>query len=167
VIEGVEYQEASQWWSLAPTLELVGNVRFGPPSFAAPNGVIGQISLQLSWLLYDGGARYARANALNAEADELDWALKRLKREATAEQTRTLRNWRAAYEAIALAEEKLKVAQEAYDLASGRFDAGLATSLDVTQASDDLVNAELELVTARLGADLAKSSHTYVVGVPK
>ncbi len=167
LIEAVESRESAVWWSLAPALELVGNARFGPASFSAPDGVAASISLQLSWLLYDGGARYARAEALNAEADELDWALKRLKRDATAEQTRTLRNWKAAYEAIALAEEKLKVAGEAYELASGRFEAGLATSIEVTQASDDLVNAELDLVTARLGADLAKSSHAYVVGVPK
>jgi len=78
-----------------------------------------------------------------------------------------LRNWQTAFEAISVAEENVVVAREAYDMAVARFEAGLATSIEVNDASEELLRAERELVSTQLENRLAASQYRYVTGIPE
>ncbi|MEZ4459291.1 MAG: TolC family protein [bacterium] len=164
-LEAIELRESAVWWSLFPTVDLSANSRFGPSSLSNPDGLTWSISLDASWLLYDGGARYARAAAIEAEARETKLNLEQTRRTLGAEGRRALRNWQSAHQAIDVATEKRDVAQQAYDMVLARYESGLTTSIEVTQASEDLFLAELSLSDAELAADLAASQYRFVIGV--
>jgi outer membrane protein TolC len=164
-IEGIELRESAVWWGLLPSVELSANSRFGPASLSNPDGFVWSVSLDATWLLYDGGARYARAAGIAAEAEEARLMLSLTRRQVGAEARRTVRDWSTAHQAIEVATKKLEVAQATYDMVLGRYEAGLATSIEVTQASEDLYLAELNLNAAELAADLAESQYRFVIGV--
>lgn len=164
-IEASEALESSRWWAFAPRLDLRSDLRFGPPSFTAPDGVTWSITLAATWLLYDGGARYARIQAAQSQVREAELELRIAERRADAGLSEALRNWRAAFEAIDVAAEQAEVAQQAYDMVTARFDSGLVTSIEVTEASDELFRAESNLSAARLSADIAAARFRYLVPV--
>ena len=161
-IEALDSVETSRWWSLAPTFAVQGNVNAGPPSFTSPDVVTWSVTLSAAWLLYDGGARYARIDVANADLREASLLLSRAEREAQAELKAALRNWRAAFEAVAVAVQQVEVAQQAYDMTAARFDSGLATSIEVVEASDTLFRAQSGLSSARLSADIAAARWRYL-----
>ncbi len=164
-IEGIELRESAVWWGMLPSLELSANSRFGPSSLSNPDGFVWSVSLDATWLLYDGGARYAQAAGLVAQAQESRLMLAQSRRQIGAEARRTVRDWTTAHQAIDVATKKLEVAKATYEMVLGRYEAGLATSIEVTQASEDLYLAELNLNSAELAADLAQSQYRFVVGV--
>lgn len=164
-IEGIELRESAVWWGMLPSVELSADTRLGPSSFSSPDGFAWSVSLDATWLLYDGGARYAQAAGLVAQAEESRLMLAQSRRQIGAEARRTVRDWTTAHKAIDVATKKLEVAQATYDMVLGRYEAGLATSIEVTQASEDLYLAELNLNSAELAADLAQSQYRFVVGV--
>lgn len=161
-IEAQELAADAIWWSLFPTLTLSGQGRFGESSFSAPDGYTWSVSLTLGWLLYDGGARYARLNEAESRTTELELELQRAKRQAVGLLGQSLRSWRAAFEAIAVADEKAEVARQAFEMTRARFDAGLATSVEVNESSDALFRAENDLNQAVLQARLARAQYRYL-----
>jgi outer membrane protein len=119
--------------------------------------------LVLSWNLFEGrrtvaAVRRAEASARRARAD----------RDRTAAQvTKEIADARAAVAALArevsLAGESFAVAEQGLALARERLDAGLASQLEVRDASLKLTQAELSLLQARIDdavarADLARAS---------
>lgn len=166
-IDAIDLRESAIWWGLLPTIDLSADYRMGPTSLSSPDGRSWSISLGATWLLYDGGARYARAAAIDAEAREARLNLSQTKRELGAETRRALRDWQTAHKAILVATEKRDVAQQTYDMVLARYNSGLTTSIEVTQASEDLFLAELSLSAAELAADLAESQYRFVVGASR
>lgn len=166
-VQSLEDRKDSVWWSLFPTVDLRANGRVGPASFTAPDGFAWTIALNLSWLIYDGGARYARMDAIEAETRQAELRVERARREVDADEIRALRDWRTAFEAIEVARENVEVTREAYDMAVARFEAGLATSIEVNDASEQLVQAEQQLVARELENRLAASQYRYVIGIPR
>lgn len=164
-LASLEDRRSSVWWSLFPTVDLSATGRAGPPSFNAPDGFSWAISLNLNWLLYDGGARYARMDAIEAEAEASRLRIQGAERNARADQVRAFRDWETSYEAIDVARENVEVTREAYDMALARFEAGLATTIEVNEASEQLVLAEQALVTAELESRLSESQYRYVLGI--
>lgn len=165
LIEALKKREDAIWWSLLPSLELRTTGRVGPQSLSNPDNFLWAVSLNLNWLLYDGGARFARARAISAETEIATLELASNERRVKGAYAGALRDWKAAFEAIRVASRNLEVSRSAYEMATARFDAGLATSIEVTEASDELFRAELTLVQTELAADLAASRYRFARGV--
>jgi len=163
-IQALEKREQAIWWGLLPSLELRTIGRVGPSSLSNPDNFLWAVSLNLSWLLYDGGARFARARAVSAETQIAELQLTASQRQINADQARALRDWKASFRAIEVASRNVEVSQNAYEMANARFDAGLATSIEVTEASDELFRAQLSLVQSELEADLASSRFRFAQG---
>ena len=161
-IDGLESLETSRWWSLAPRLGVQGDLGFGPPSFTAPDGVSWSITLSATWLLYDGGARYARIRQVQSQIRESQLRLQQTERMADARLAEALRSWRTAHQAVEVATQQVDVARQAYEMTVARFDSGLATSIEVTESSDQLFRAELDLSSARLAVDVASARYRYL-----
>lgn len=157
--------ETSQWWKLAPRIDLRSDLRAGPPSFSAPTGVTWSVSLAAVWVLYDGGFRYARVAELETEAQEVELRIEQTERRARAELAQALRDWSAAFESTSVAEQQVEVATQAYEMTVARFDQGLATSIEVTEASDTLFTAESNLNRTRLRTMIAAARHRYLEGL--
>lgn len=165
-IDAAKSLETSRWWSLAPRLDLRSDLRYGPPSFTAPDGVVWSLTLGLSWLLYDGGARYARIQAAESHVREAELRQSQRERYARADIADALRTWQTAHRAITVAEQQVAVAKQAYEMTVARFDSGLATSIEVTEASDQLFRAESTLSNARLTTDIAAARYRYLSEAP-
>lgn len=161
-IDSLESLEASRWWSVAPRVDLQGNLGFGPPSFTAPDGVSWSLTLSATWLLYDGGSRYARIKQARSQIRESQLRLQQTVRRADAQSAEALRTWRTAHQAVDVAQQQVEVAKQAYDMTVARFDSGLATSIEVTESSDQLFRAELAFSTARLSVDIASARFRYL-----
>jgi outer membrane protein TolC len=164
-IDALNSLETSRWWSLAPRFDLQGDLRFGPPSFTAPDGVTWALTFSATWLLFDGGARYARIDGVQSQLREASLRLQLAERNADARMVEASRTWRTAYKAIGVADEQVEVARRAYEMTVARFESGLATSIEVTEASDQLFRAQSNSSRSRLNADLAAARARYLARV--
>lgn len=117
-----------------------------------------RLGLELSWSLYDGGARYGRARAAEG-------ALAVARAGEDAQRLRIAQEVQDAARAVAVAAERLRLAEEQVGLAAEAaatarrgFAAGIVGSLDVLDANDRLFQAEVALAEARarLGAAAAE-----------
>jgi outer membrane protein len=122
--------------------------------------------LVLSWNLFEGrrtvaSVRRAEASARRARASQ----------DRTAAQvTQEIADARAAATAlarqVALAAESLAVADQGLALARERLDAGLASQLEVRDASLKLTQAELSLLQARIDEAVARADLARAAGGP-
>lgn len=164
VLEGSTYAERSVWWGWLPQLVLSARALRGPPSFSAPDGFQFAATVDLAWSLYDGGATLARADAAGYQADQVRLQLAQAERRALGETRQALRDWRTAVQAVEVAQARRSVADDAYRMTSSRSRSGLAMSVEVTEASDTLFRACMDVSRARLQADLAAARYRYVAG---
>ncbi len=149
------------WMSFLPRLELRANLGQAAATTFNPAGTNWSTTLALNWLLYDGGARYARLDIADTEIRERELMIERNLRSANAQLSNALRDWQLTAAALSVAGEQVKSAQEAYDVAEARFQAGLATSIEVTDASQALFRAEMALNQTQLRAMLSTSRYRY------
>ena len=166
MIDAEESLKTSRWWSLAPRFDLRGDGRYGPPSFTTPDGVTWSITFAATWLLYDGGARYARIRAAESRVREAELRQTQRERFAKAGVVDSLQRWQTAFEGITVAQQQTEVARQAYEMTVARFESGLATSIEVTEAADQMFRAESALSAARLNADVAAASYSYLSEIP-
>jgi outer membrane protein TolC len=140
------------------------------PSFAgvsvtdlAPNF---QATLQLGYpllgvnpVLVDGQMREARDNEENSRA------LARASRNAIRLETaQALAQLRAAREAVVAAESLLRAATERRTLANGRFESGLGTVLELSDAELSYVNARAQQVQAGFDLGIARARLDKAMG---
>ena len=161
-IEAAELGRRGIWWSLAPRLELRLNNTWGQTTDFNPERHNWSLTLAATWNLYDGGARYARADAAQAEVRQLELELQRDLRDADTELVSALRQWRSTAARIEVATQQVELAQEVYEQTMARFESGLATSIEVSDATQELLNAELRLNQIRLQARLAEVRYRYL-----
>ncbi len=134
-----------------PTLDLFANYNtYKPDPFSFLPGSASDgwkehwsAGARATWTLFDGGLRRADLGEsklmMAIEEDEY----RDLVRSATLDiRTQWLRE-RDAEEAINATAENIELAQRALNIAGNRFDAGLGTHLEVTQANLELSNARL------------------------
>ena len=162
MIVASEFGERGVWWGLLPRVDFSINSQYGAVTAFNADPFRWSTGLSATWNLYDGGARYARADALQAQIIEQELELERDLREANVQMVQALREWRSAGAAIIVAEEQVEVAEETFEMVSARFESGLATSLEVSDASQELLNAELRLNQVRLQARLAEVRFRYL-----
>jgi outer membrane protein TolC len=122
--------------------------------------------LVLSWNLFEG--RRTVANVRSAEASA---RRARASRDRTAAQVaKEIADARAAVAAlsreVALAAESLALAEQGLTLARERLDAGLASQLEVRDASLKLTQAELSLLEARVDDAVGRADLARAVGGP-
>ena len=113
------------------------------------------VSVNVSWSLWDGGRRRAEeaeaaaaTRALAARGAEFD-------RQLAFEVEQRRLDVDSAIAAIAAADVGIKAAQEAQRVLGERFTAGVATNTDVLDAQTDLLQAELDRTRAVSAARLA------------
>jgi len=174
----VEAGHARTWQAISNALPQVtanynANRRYASPSARTGAAVSNQAQtynfystgVSLSQVLFDFGQsldaiRAAKAHELSLQADE-----------ATTRQTvlfdvkQSYFSLLAAQRLQAVAEENIRQNQKHVDFAQGRFDVGLATRFDVTQAQVQLANAELAAVTARNNVAVARETLRNALGV--
>jgi outer membrane protein TolC len=96
----------------------------------------------LNWTLYDGGNRIARYREARANLDAAQARVKASELDISREVEQSINNVIEADERIQAAQVAVASAQENFRLAQGRFDAGVGTILELTDAQLALTQAQ-------------------------
>ncbi|HEX8952406.1 MAG TPA: TolC family protein [Polyangia bacterium] len=136
-----------------PTLSAFGNVRaFNYAGFSGDQ-YSWAVGLQLDWTLYDGGIRDAQRKLAVAQREENEAKLDLLRDQVRDDVYNAERALKTRRRALETARRSVQLSQQTLDLVQVQHDAGTATQLDLLQAQDNLVAAEVALAQARF--DLA------------
>jgi outer membrane protein TolC len=143
------------WYNYLPNvyfrgLYQVGNIQ----GFTGASGSWA-LTLSLNWTLWDGGIRESQLRENAAKAREADFNQRAAMTRARDEVRRSILDMESAQANRAKADEQARLARENMQLVTVNFNSGVATQLDVADATTALTNAELGLVTERLNAELA------------
>jgi outer membrane protein TolC len=154
-IESNRLTVSSNHWKWAPVLSAFGTVRaFNYAGFSGDK-YLWAVGLQADWTIYDGGFRDASAKLAAAQKRENEARLDQLRdqiRDEIDNDERALKTKRSAVDASA---RSVQLSKETLDLVQVQHDAGTATQLDLLQAQDNLVAAEVALAQSRFDLSLA------------
>ena len=154
-VQSFQKTAQSNAWLWAPTVSAFGNVRaFNYPGFAGDN-YSWAVGVSLDWLIYDGGRRDAQRHLADAQARENAFRLSLLKDQLTDELYNARRSLDTKRKALDTAVQSVALSQQTLDLVRVQHDAGTATQLDLLQAQDSLVGAEVGVAQARFDLALA------------
>lgn len=124
-----------------------------------------QNGVTLNQLLYDFGK-------IKSQVNQAQFNLQAANSDAETTLQTVIVNVQQAYFGLQQAQRLVKVSEEAItqftkhlDLAKGRFKAGVAPKIDVTTAEVDLSNAQLNLITARNNARVARVTLNNAMGI--
>jgi len=100
------------------------------------------LGLTLSWTVFDGGGKIARYKEAKANVDAIKARVRDSELQIWQQVEQAYLNLGAAEESIGAAGKAVESAQENYDLARGRFDAGVANIIELTDAQLALTTAQ-------------------------
>ncbi|HEX2441828.1 MAG TPA: TolC family protein [Methylomirabilota bacterium] len=103
---------------------------------------IWEIGLTLSWSIFDGGNKIARLREAKANVDASIARVKSTELDISRDVEQAQLNVSEAQERIGAAQTAVASAQENFRLAQGRFDAGVGTILELTDAQLFLTQAQ-------------------------
>jgi outer membrane protein TolC len=142
-------------WRWAPTLSAFGNLRaFNYAGFSGDK-YSWAVGLQLDWLLFDGGARDAQRHQAAAQRSEAAERLAQLEDQVSDEVANARGTLATKRKGVTAAQRAVDLARETLRLVRAQYDAGTAKQLDVLQAQDTLVAAEVGLAQAHFDLALA------------
>jgi outer membrane protein TolC len=148
-----------------PTAEISSTFSLSTQPLATTKSYAWSVVGQLSWNLWDGGARYGSRRVAEVQRDQVAERLVVARRAAQIEVTQTERAVVVARQTLEVAQRTLELAAETDRLAQRAFDGGAGTSFDLVDAQRRLREAklqvalrELELVRTGISAQLASST---------
>jgi outer membrane protein TolC len=159
--------ELDAWMMFAPSVNLVASAH--ATSFTSgfiQDPITGSLAITATLPLYDGGARYAALDDSASRIREETMREKQLEERVRAQVLGNVNDLPRREAALGLARRAADVAKTAHDQAQASFDAGVGTSLDVSDTELALVLAQNDLVKAELDLALADAGLRYVVGAP-
>ena len=122
------------WTEYMPTLNLLGEPLFqSPPSPPFPEWGW-QIQAQLSWTIFDGGARYGRTHQREAQLAENRITLEGVSRQVLSDVRVSFDSVKRSARALENARQAAAYAVDTYRLADISYRAGASTNLDLIQA---------------------------------
>jgi outer membrane protein TolC len=163
-LEAARAQASSAAWRWAPQLSAFGNVRAYNYTGFSGDKYSWAVGAQLDWILYDGGARDAARKLANAQARENEAHLLQLRDSINDDVYNAERALSTKRRALRTADSAAKLSQETLNLVRAQHDAGTATQLDLLQAQDALVSAEVGLAQARFDLQLSDLNLRRIAG---
>ena len=137
-----------------PTVSAFGTLRaFNYAGFSGDN-YLWAVGLQADWVLYDGGVRDAQRHLAAAQRRENEAKLDLLRDQVGDDIYNAQRQLVTKRRALDTAKRSVQLSKETLDLVQVQHDAGTATQLDLLQAQDNLVSAEVALAQARFDLSL-------------
>ncbi|MDB4944626.1 MAG: outer rane efflux protein [Labilithrix sp.] len=152
-------------YRLIPTLQAQGQMRFVPDAAANQKAVDETVTLNLSWNIFDQGARYAdrRTRLAQAESQALDEKL--LRRSVANDVELAAIALRAARESLTIADGQVQQTVKLTEETDILYKQGLASALEVTDAISKRFDAEVSQASARLSMEQAYLELRYALGL--
>lgn len=121
-------------------------------------------SINLTWMLWDGGRRAAEHGEARATASALKTRVEDFDLQVTFEVRARVLELASSREAVTAADDEIRAATEAERVVGERYKAGVATSTDVLEAQVARLQAELDRARAVAGVRLADARLERAVG---
>ncbi|HMG21840.1 MAG TPA: TolC family protein, partial [Kofleriaceae bacterium] len=142
-------------WRWSPTLSAFGNLRGQNYTGFSGDKYAWAVGVQLDWLVFDGGVRDAQRHVAEAQRREAEARLELLADTVSDEVANARGSLDTKRKAVAAAQRSVELARETLRLVRAQYEAGTARQLDVLQAQDVLVGAEVFLAQAHFDVALA------------
>jgi len=139
----------SAWARLAPQLSASGSIFAATPAYPTGQNTGWRLTVDLTWLLYDGGFGSGKRHQAEAQASGARAAAEAERLAILQEVHDASRDLGVAREELELADRRRGLAAETAASARRSFAAGVASSLDVIDANDRLFTADVVLAAAR------------------
>lgn len=123
------------------------------------------IGIMASWSVFDGFRRQRRVDEQHLKIDAEDARLHDLESEIDAEVRQAALDIASAKDQVALATDRERLAQEELSEAQDRLSAGVAGSVETTNAEAELASARDALIQARLNAGAAQIGAARALGL--
>jgi outer membrane protein TolC len=163
-VSAAQEQLRSAWARLAPTLSISGSVFAADVPYPTGEKQGWKTTVDLTWLLYDGGLRYGKRSEAEARLASAS-ATEEAQRLAISQETRdAAREVVVAAERLRLAGEQRRLAAEAAGSAQRTYELGVASSLDVVDANDRRYAADIGLAEAQARLAGARVALEHALG---
>jgi outer membrane protein len=135
-----------------------------PAAEAAVPGRYGAVGVNLSIPVFNGGLYHARQTEAQLKAKAASDNVSDLANRVTRDVRVAYLNAQTAFERLGLTEQLLKQAQLSLDLARGRYDLGLSSIVELSQAQLNLTAAQISSASARYEYQTQRAILDYQVG---
>jgi len=122
------------------------------------------VTLGASWSIFDGGARESDLRDTEAKAVEAEANRRNTEIKVRDEVKRTLMDLQTAHANRLKAEEQRRLARENMQLVTLNYDTGVATQIEVSDATTALAQAELGYVAEKMNSQIAALRLLKVAG---
>jgi outer membrane protein len=148
-----------------PTVSVLGAAGFLPyiNSSGIPNKYEG-VALNLDFPVFNGHAFSAREEAARYRADEAGQKLRDVQERVARDVRVTWASTMNAFQRIDVTAQFLRQSTLASDLAQGRYNLGLASIVELTQAQLNVTQAEIENLSAKYEFQIQNAALQYSIG---
>jgi outer membrane protein TolC len=122
------------------------------------------VEIGASWPLFDGFVREDSVTRAKVGADEATTTAADTRRFSRSQAVSLLASLRVAEQDVGLTIEAVRVATENLRVVASRYRAGIATILDLVTAQQNLVQAELDVVSARYTYQVTRATLAALLG---
>ncbi|MFC1852338.1 TolC family protein [candidate division CSSED10-310 bacterium] len=163
-IEAGEYACREALVDYLPELNLTGTYRGTENTGFSGDNFSWNVLLSFDWMLYSGGKRGITRHERASQLQALRLQKRLLERRIKLEVQQAERDLKTARATLDTAEGKLALARENQELVLERFRAGLATSLEIIDADEQLRQAEYAVVAEQFHLELMRLEMFRVLG---
>lgn len=149
-------------YRLAPTLDLQGQVRADVYPTAGHEELV---SLNLNWVIFDAGTRYADRRSRLAQSSSIALEEQLLLRTVAIDIGGAIASLEASREAYRLAGESAAASQRNTEETEILYQQGLARAIELTDANAQRYDAEVSRETARLAMEQAYLELRFALGL--
>jgi outer membrane protein len=162
--EALRHSAREPLYRLLPSVSAQGQLRFVPDPLASEKAVDEQVSVNLSWQIFDGGFRYAdrKQRLAQLQSSELDEQL--LRRSVQNDVELALASLRAARANFAAAADAVAAAEKNMEETRILYSQGLAREIEVNDANDQQFQADVTRESAKLTMEQAYLDLRYALG---
>ena len=147
-----------------PSVGVAGATGLVPAGEASVPGRYGAIGVNVNIPVFNGGLFRARQTEAELKAKAAAQNVNDLANRVTRDVRVAYLNATTAYERLDLTDQFLKQAQLALDLAQGRYDLGLSSIVELSQAQLNLTSAQIATASARYDYQAQRVVVDYQIG---
>jgi outer membrane protein len=131
-----------------PSVGLIGTAGFAPAAFETVPGRYGAVGVNLNIPIFNGGLFKARQTEADLKAKATSQRITDIENQVARDVRVAYLNATTAYDRMGLTKQLLDNAQQALGLAQTRYDAGLGTIVELSQAQLNLTTAQIASASA-------------------
>jgi outer membrane protein TolC len=166
-VDIAERGDDEAWWRFAPTLSLFAGFRYSNVGGLSQQNEQWSAGINATMLLYDGGLRYADLRSAGAQLRAARLTFEGARARVKTEVERAELSLESAELSVARAREALVLAQERASVMAAQYDVGALRTIELQQASDAVLDAEIAIIRAEMERSLAILELQRAVGAFK